>query len=243
MLASEATNVVCNLITAFICFLAGKAWTNRKRVKLAIQAQLRRGKWVRVSAAYLFRIKVHGKYLLIRGKRIKDQFQPVGGVYKAFDSARSTFNRLGVVSDDSMKSCSTDSDDLRIRVKGENLLEFLDWFDSGAGREVTTLREFNEELIRPGYLESFRIESFNPQFVAQCERILTYSQQLGIDEVLVHDVYEVILTDSEQKRLAEHINDNPDGDLALVTEEEIERKTFATNSGFCRIAETAGKVL
>nr|WP_241158244.1 hypothetical protein [Adlercreutzia sp. ZJ138] len=35
-----------------------------------------------MSAAYLFRIKVGGKYLLIRGNRIKDQYQPVGGVYK-----------------------------------------------------------------------------------------------------------------------------------------------------------------
>ena len=41
-----------------------------------------RDKDIRISISYLFRIKVKGKYLLVRGDRIKNQFQPVGGVYK-----------------------------------------------------------------------------------------------------------------------------------------------------------------
>lgn len=235
--------VACSLIAAFIGFLANNVWTNRSRMKLFFQALARRNKEVRVSAAYLFRIKVHGKYLLIRGNRIKDQFQPVGGVYKAFDSARSTLNELGAVPDDSMKSCSTDSDDLRVRVSGKNLLKFLDWFDSRVDREVTTLREFNEELVRPGYLEGYCLERFNPEFIVQSERELAHSQRLDVDEVLVHDVYEVVLAESEQDRLAKYVENNPDGALALVTGENISRGTFATDNGFCQIAETARKVL
>ena len=43
---------------------------------------------VRFSISYLIRIKIPGtsKFLLVRGHRIKDQFQPVGGVYKKHNS-------------------------------------------------------------------------------------------------------------------------------------------------------------
>ena len=37
---------------------------------------------IRISFAYLFRIKVDGKYLLVRNGRNFDKFQPVGGAYK-----------------------------------------------------------------------------------------------------------------------------------------------------------------
>lgn len=36
---------------------------------------------IRVSAAYLFRIKIENKYLLVKGNKIS-QYQPIGGVYK-----------------------------------------------------------------------------------------------------------------------------------------------------------------
>ena len=54
----------------------------------ASQRKLQRGKIidknteVRISFAYLFRIKVNGKYFLVRNERGTGKYQPVGGVYK-----------------------------------------------------------------------------------------------------------------------------------------------------------------
>src|SRR5690349_6727875 len=56
---------------------------------------------IRVSISYLFRIRVSGRYLLIRGTRFPDQFQPIGGVYKLFPSGVARLkSSFGAVDDD-----------------------------------------------------------------------------------------------------------------------------------------------
>lgn len=42
-------------------------------------------KQIRFSCAYLFRIKVDGRYFLVRDEQRRNHFQPVGGVYKYLD--------------------------------------------------------------------------------------------------------------------------------------------------------------
>ena len=69
---------------------------NRDRLRLLGATCAKRDDPIRVSAAYLFRIMVDGRYLLIKGKRIQSQYQPVGGVYKRFDGSAELFNKLGV---------------------------------------------------------------------------------------------------------------------------------------------------
>ena len=52
------------------------------------QRKLKRGGFikddtiVRISFAYLFRIKIGNQYLLVKNERGTDKYQPVGGVYK-----------------------------------------------------------------------------------------------------------------------------------------------------------------
>ena len=46
-----------------------------------------RKKEIRLSFSYLFKIQIDGKYLLIKGNRLKNQYQPVGGVYKYYPEA------------------------------------------------------------------------------------------------------------------------------------------------------------
>ena len=85
---------------------------------------------LRVSIAYLFRIKIDNRYLIIKGRRI-DQYQPVGGVYKYHpEEVRDLFNKLDVRDDKLMPIDDHSRDDLRIRVPGRNLIEFLNWFTS-----------------------------------------------------------------------------------------------------------------
>ena len=64
--------------------------------KLLFSALRFRNTWIRVSVSYLVRIEHKGRFLLIRGSRYPDQFQPVGGVYKFNPSAVSLFNKWGV---------------------------------------------------------------------------------------------------------------------------------------------------
>ena len=78
-------DIFVNLIVAFITFLASTIFHNRLRLKIYYQSLIRWNKNIRLSCAYLFRIRYNNKYLLIKGNRI-DQYQPVGGVYKYYDS-------------------------------------------------------------------------------------------------------------------------------------------------------------
>ena len=50
-----------------------------------------RKKEIRLSFSYLFKIQIDGKYLLIKGNRLKNQYQPVGGVYKYYPEAKPAF--------------------------------------------------------------------------------------------------------------------------------------------------------
>lgn len=236
-------NVLCSIIACAFCYVIGRFWKNRDQLVIFMKTKLMQDKPVRISAAYLFRIMVNGRYLIIKGGKIPTQFQPVGGVYKRFESSNSDLNRMGVVPDNKMKSATRDPEDLRIQLPAKNAVAFLDWFDSKRGREVTVLREFYEELILAGYLPGYSLEEFNPEFVKSCKRKLVYSTHLEIHEILVHDIFEVHLSKSEQDYLEKLVSLNPKCGLALVDKDDISRETFSDGDQFYTIAATARKVL
>ena len=67
--------------------------THDQGLKTWFDTQIRyREKNIRLSFSYLFRIEVDGKYLLVRGHRMNNQFQPIGGVYKVYDEGKSFLN-------------------------------------------------------------------------------------------------------------------------------------------------------
>lgn len=235
--------VIASLVATLIATLCSKLWRNRKQLKLYGLTKVKPDEDIRMSAAYLFRIKVHGKYLLIKGGRIKSQYQPVGGVYKTFPGADSLLNDLGACPDDSMNSTFTDADDLRIQLPRRNAIRFLEWFDTRKNREISTLREFREELVVPGYLPDRVMETFNPEFIRQCERQLTRSKHLDINEILVHDVYEIRLCEEDQNALVDYASKHPGGELILVDKKDITQKTAVIDGCFFAIAPTAEKVL
>lgn len=216
---------------------------HRRRLRLLCATRIKRNELVRVSAAYLFRIMVDGKYLLIRGKRIQSQYQPVGGVYKRFDSSSELFDKLGVTRDNSLKHVADDADDIRVRLPRKNLLEFVDWFDGRTGREVDVRREFYEELAPLGVLSETDLEAFNPEFIRTCDRKMSYSKHFAINELLLHDVYEVKLSDDSKRLVREYAESNPGGSLVLVDREDIDKETCFSNGAHHAIAATAGKTV
>ncbi len=111
-------------------------------------------KEIRISTAYLFKIEQNGKYLLVRSARLKDRFQPVGGVYKYLDpTGKRELEALTIITDSSFTNDEVNEHDLRLKMHNKKFLpRYLKWFFSRKNRETDPWREFYEELVKPGFL-------------------------------------------------------------------------------------------
>lgn len=190
---------------------------------------------VRFSISYLIRIKIPGtsKFLLLRGHRIKDQLQPVGGVYKKLNGF-SEFEKWGYKVDCSSKGIKTDDiseNDLRFRVKGKHALDVIKWFETRKERETTYEREFNEELIDDhGFDKSvFYKKTFRE--VQKVMKVFNYSTHHSCYEVLIYDIVEFLPTPEQEIELKKLLT-NPrqvGDDLMVVDISEIERLIVIEN--------------
>ncbi|HUT87735.1 MAG TPA: hypothetical protein VMX15_06600 [Candidatus Heimdallarchaeota archaeon] len=172
-------------------------------IKLLVQSYLwYRNRRVRVSMAYLFRIKVGDEYMLIRGNRIPDQYQPVGGVYKYFAGAKSVLDSFGAVGDVFVRHDEDSKDDLRrVLQRGVKLHAFLRWFHSGQNRECDPRREFHDEVIATGILDADLFSRVDTQWVRSVGIGIRYSPELEIPEYLFADVFEILLSDEQEAAL------------------------------------------
>jgi hypothetical protein len=172
--------------------------------------------------SYLFRIKVEGKYLLVRGARLP-QFQPVGGVFKRYTTSNGFFSRIEGLDDDTIPLDQTSKDDLRIRIKGRHLVTFLDWFNSRKEREISCWREFYQELIEPGYLSQDSFPFINYQYVKRHEYPLRYSDPAQSLELLIAEIYELIPT-TEQEAFLKRMSTIENSNFIWVDEDRIRRR-------------------
>lgn len=145
--SGHVENLALGLIAGAALPLVDLGYENRRYAALALGGVWAGRNKVRVSAAYLYRIRVDGKFLLIRGGRFPTQFQPVGGVFKVAATGRGKLVELGAADDNLIPLDTASADDLRIRLEGCRLVSFLKWFESGQGRETSPWREFQEELV------------------------------------------------------------------------------------------------
>lgn len=181
-------------------------------------------KEIRLSFSYLFRMEIDGKYLLVRGHRMRDRYQPIGGVYKYYPEAKPFLNRISYTSDTTMGN-TDENDDLRIRIKGKYLMDFFQWFFSMENRECDPKREFYEELIATKLLpeEDFRHIRYRK---IRCHNIgVTWSRYNNVHEVIYADIFEVTLNEKQKEDIRKAIKDNPE-DLVLVTLEEIRDRRY-----------------
>lgn len=181
----------------------------------------RRNVSVRLSFSYLYRILVNGKYLMVKGNRIKHQYQPIGGVYKYYDEAKSFLRSINYSPDIRMGN-GDETDDLRIQLKGKYLFKFYEWFITQKDREYDPTREFYEEIIEPGLLSEEFFRGIKYKKICTYNGGIAYSDFNGCDEWLYADIFEIDLTDEQKKAVLDTIERNPDK-LRLVTKEEIER--------------------
>src|SRR5699024_7481291 len=103
---------------------------------------------IRISFAYLFRIKVNGKYFLVPNSRT-GKFQPVGGAYKFNEEEANYLNKeFHVENDDCIPVDKVTKRDYRLLIKNKYLKKFMRRFNKTENREniYNLSREFEEEL-------------------------------------------------------------------------------------------------
>lgn len=198
---------------------------NRKRWNLLITKVFRPSKAVRVTVAYLFRIEMNGRYMLIkRHKKDRVGYQPVGGAFKYFkEESRELFDKLGIEPCDFVPRDEDTEHDLRIRInKRKNLIEFLRWFESRKDREIDPLREFHEELIAPGILPPEPFKHIKYVFVGKHMEGILRSPVFPIDEFRYAEIYELRLeTDAQKLALASLLTHH--GEVMFASPDEIRK--------------------
>lgn len=182
-----------------------------------------RGKTIRVSTSYLFRISIDGKYLLIRGSRYTHQFQPVGGVHKVSPQGSSSLSAMGITDDDLIPVDPTRYGDIRVRVPGKMIAKFFRWFDSREGREDSPWREFQEELVATGILSSSNFPHIMHNYLRREVDPIRYSEYADSLEILVADVYELVPNQNQENELRQLAASNHP-DLVWASSQQIRRR-------------------
>lgn len=182
-------------------------YTNRKRLWMSIFSKFLalRGKNIRFSMSYLYRIKVEDKYLLVKNNNF-GHFQLVGGKYKILEDTRSKLRTdFDAMDDPKLPNNGIMKDDFALFIPAKNAMKFLDWFNKGVDREVSHWREFYEELI-VGDGESFlSLENFPYVNYNFRGKVLTPIKRTpGWDdchEILQYDILDLVPTPQQREEL------------------------------------------
>lgn len=212
----------------------------------ASQRKLQRGKIidknteVRISFAYLFRIKVNGKYFLVKNERGTGKYQPVGGVYKVH-SEEANYLRQNFFAEDDNKIPVDESSkgDYRLRFKNRYLRKFVRRFDETLDREMITNlnREFKEEIFNTRILAQ---ETFRTLTYTYCGRHMTdfrYGEHFQCYELLLADVVQVELTEEQEEQFITLMGETSDKYI-FASDEEI--KSLGVKAGSNELAEKIG---
>ena len=213
-------NVGINLISSGIWFLIGVFAANYRRIGLFVKSLIHWNKDIRFSIAYLYKIKIDNKYLLIKGSKI-EQLQPVGGVYKACSSFVTVERNLDIIFEN--EQGFYEKKDLRFYAKGKNIRKVLKWFDSRENREVAVYREFYEEIIKNNVLPIEVLSNIEIEFLKQIKPKMSYSKHFKKNEILLFDIYEIHLTNEYIDMICRYVKEKNDL-IKLVDREDIEKE-------------------
>lgn len=186
------------------------------------QRKLKRGRFIedstiiRISFAYLYRIKIGNKYLLVKNERGTGKYQPVGGVYKLLGKEKMELrNRYKVKDDNKIPLDRSSRDDYRLRLENRYLRKFVKRFDRKAEREqiYNLSREFREELIEKGIINWSQITY---RFCGRHMTELHFGDHFQYYELLLADVVELVPTPEQE------------ADLELLVKQQSDIYRFAT---------------
>lgn len=208
-------------IISLITLILGWLIDNYKRLWLTVQTRIfYHSQDIRLSIAYLYRIKVDNEYLLVKS-RTRQYYQPIGGCYKTLPGSKKVFEDLDVKPDRIVETeKGIAKNDLRVRVKGKNVIEFLKWFDSKKDREISPWREFCEELISENILpwEQFRFIDYEFKKKIQSPII---NLEIGGKGIFVFEIYDLLIND-EQLPFLKKLKETPSEKYIWVTDKIIQ---------------------
>lgn len=176
---------------------------------------------IRISFAYLFRIKIDGKYLLVLNGRGTGKYQPVGGAYKTFDVEKIYLKNHFYLSEDSKIPVDNSSkNDYRMFIPESKLKAFVRRFDKTKDREqIKNLkREFKEELISTGILD---FKNIRYRYCGRHFENIEFSRHFRCYELLLADIVELLPTPEQEDKLRTLISIDSDK-YCLATKDEIE---------------------
>ena len=186
---------------------------------------------LRLTIAYLYRIEMQGKYLLVKSNRIANTYQPVGGVYKYYNpEAKQELDSMGAVTDNKIANDDASESDLRLTLLKRNKLRtFLKWFFKRTFRESDPWREFYEELVVSGILPSKEFGYVHYSLVGQHFEPIHHDKFFNIDTFKYTDIFIPKFVNSKQieemKKLLAIKNTN----FIWVTQQEIKQGKSVDN--------------
>nr|WP_317914681.1 hypothetical protein [Carnobacterium maltaromaticum] len=230
---------------SFVDLTDNENWEKSQR-KLKRAGLLQKETIIRISFAYLFRIKVDGKYFLVKNSR-SGKYQPVGGAYKFYkEEADYLRDNIPVENDDRIPVDQITKLDYRLLVKNKLLRKFIRRFNKTLYREqITDLsREFVEEIFFTGILNK---DTFGKLSYNYCGRHMTnveFGNIFKIYELLLADVVEVQLS-HEQEELFRILMGKDSDEYQFVTASEINALgvDYGTNNLADTIANHTPKIL
>ena len=209
------------LIPSIIDLTDNENWKSSQR-KLKRASILQKDTSIRISFAYLFRIKVDGKYFLVRNNRT-NKYQPVGGTYKFLEEERKYLsNNIPVEDDDKIPVNKITKFDYRLLVKNKDLRKFVKRFNKTPYREnISNLsREFIEEVFSTKILDENIFGELSYKYCGRHMTNVEYSSVFRCYELLLADIVEVQLSQTQEELFRNLMEINCDT-YCFVTAKEI----------------------
>lgn len=239
--ASFVLSVIAGLVSGWLFWIFKYIFESRRNIYTVLYSKILWNTEIRISISYLFQIKADNKYFLIKGSRI-DQYQPVGGVFKMLESFKEAKRSFELTDDDHLPIDETSKDDLRIRVKGKNLVKLLHWFYTRKNREVGVHREFYEEMIKTGILPEGSLRTFNPEYCRTINTPIRNSVYFGCKEILIYEIYELPLNNSEEHKVLTYVRNN-ENKAVLAKYDEIKKECIDVSGVSKKIGQHAKHIL
>ena len=201
--AVVVVGLLVNIVSGPLYFGVIEGLYNLKHFKLFWKSYvIYRNKDVRFSISYVYRINVKGKYLLVKNRK-KPYYQPVGGAYKTLPGAETIFKKYNVQPDNMFEtSHGIAKNDLRFRVKGKNVMNIINWFNSRENRETCQWREFCEELLTENIItnkHAFRYIDY--EYSSTLQTPMQKAKKLDCQEILIFEIFDLIPNDEQKVEL------------------------------------------
>lgn len=189
-------------------------------------------KELRVSFAYLIRLKIGDKYLLTKNSRF-NAFQPIGGVYQIVNETH--YARFKLRHDTAFNDVPP-KDFRRILPNPFEALNLLDLFHKKVGIEFGPGREFFEEVIEEYPALSGDFKNIVFEFKENVTQPIKYSIHTKYHELKSFDVFEAHLSHEQEQKLLNAIAANGNS-FIWATDHEIHSMRKQTPNGELAITD------